>query len=69
MKIGWIIGSENWAYKNVMEHFKKEMSEYEHIANDISADVVIAMSTGQSKKVKENGKLILRLDSKRALGL
>jgi len=69
IKIGWLVGDENWAYKNIMEHFEKKMQEYEHISNSIDADIVMAMSLKELKQVKDKKNAILHLDSKRALGL
>ncbi len=69
MRIGWLVGNQNWAYKNIMEHFKKVMPEYQHIENDISADIVIIMSPQDLRKVTDKRKVILHLDSKRALEL
>lgn len=69
IKIGWLVSDIDWAYKNIMEHFEKEMQEYEHISNSIDADIVMAMSLKELKQVKDKKKTILHLDSKRALGL
>jgi len=69
IKIGWLVSDIDWAYKNIMEHFEKEMQEYEHISNSIDADIVMAMSLKELKQVKDKKNAILHLDSKRALGL
>ncbi|OQB73014.1 MAG: hypothetical protein BWX89_01130 [candidate division TA06 bacterium ADurb.Bin131] len=69
IKIGWLVSDIDWAYKNIMEHFEKEMQEYEHISNSIDADIVMAMSLKELRQVKDKKKTILHLDSKRALGL
>lgn len=69
LRVGWIVGNQNWAYKNIMEHFKKVMTEYQHIENDETADIVVMMSPPQLRKVTDKGKVILHLDSKRILDL
>ena len=69
IKIGWLVSDIDWAYKNIMEHFEKEMQEYEHISNSIDADIVMAMSLKELRQVKDKKMTILHLDSKRALGL
>lgn len=67
--IGWLIGRQNWAYKNLMEHNKKALSQYEHKENDVSADVVVSMYPLGLKEITERKKAILHLDSRRILGL
>lgn len=68
MKIGWITGNQDWAYKNLMEHNSKALPQHQHTTNDYDADVVIAMSPqGMNPEVIK--KSILHLDSKRILGL
>ncbi|MFA5452844.1 MAG: hypothetical protein WC248_04675 [Candidatus Methanomethylophilaceae archaeon] len=67
--VGWLIGRQNWAYKNLAEHNKKALPQYEHKENDVSADVVVSMYPLGLKEITERKKAILHLDSRRILGL
>jgi len=64
LEIGWIIGRADWAYKNLMKHNIKALSDYKHTVNDKTADVVVAMSLAGLEDL-DKSKTILHLDSGR----
>ena len=67
MKISWITGNQNWAYKNLKKHNSKALPQHEHTENDTDADVMVAMCP-QVLEGADLNKAILHLDSKRILG-
>lgn len=68
MRVGWIIGIEDWAFKNLMNHNSKALPGYEHKINDYKADVIIVMSPPALKNV-DRTRAIAHLDSQRIIGL
>ncbi|GEM_PF-1591216 len=70
-KVGWIRCDDNWAFKNVCKHFQKQMKEYNHLdcisGDNQYADVYCVVSPSFLKYVEQLNKVILHLDSERAL--
>ncbi len=67
--ISWLIGQQDWAYKNLMTHNKKAMPEYEHTINtERQADIIIGMYPQSVKDIKNKYKSIIHLDSRRIIG-
>jgi len=70
MKIGWLCGNEEWAFKIITETHSKELPEYTHIFNEVDvADVIYVPTTSYLKNVSDKKRVILHLDSFRALRL
>lgn len=67
MKISWITGNQNWAYKNLEKHNSKALAEHKHTENEKEADVIVAMCP-QVLAGQDLSRTILHLDSKRILG-
>jgi len=66
MKINWITGVQNWAYKNLVSHLIKAMPGHEHITNDRDggdADFLVAVDQLKTREV--NSKTILHIDGNR----
>jgi len=69
IKVSWLIGRQEWAYKNLASHNTKAMPEHEHELNGKRADVFIGMYPLSLQEVQERKKAIIHLDSRRILGL
>ncbi len=70
IKVSWLNGNIQWAYKNLTNHNIKELPMFQHKENDYRADVMVAMQPDilvQDRVDKK--KTILHLDSKRIIGL
>lgn len=67
-KISWIIGKDEWAYKFLSKRLIKELPEYEHTFNELEADVIILMSPSYWRN-DYKGKILLKVDSRRAYGI
>jgi hypothetical protein len=68
MKVSWLIGNQDWAYKNLMEQNRRAMPQHKHTVNETKADVVVSMYPQGLRRV-DRSKAILHLDSRRILGL
>ncbi|MDD5486115.1 MAG: hypothetical protein PHW65_00975 [Dehalococcoidales bacterium] len=65
MRISWLIGNQNWAYKNLMEHNRRAMPQFEHVANETDADVVVSMYPQGIGHIPDKKRAIMHLDSRR----
>jgi glucan phosphoethanolaminetransferase (alkaline phosphatase superfamily) len=67
MKVNWIIGNQDWAYKNFSEHIIKTMNYNINVINerDNQSDVELLVDCKQLLKNKNNSKTILHIDGNR----
>ena len=65
MKINWMIGIQNWAYKNLVSHLIKAMPKITHTTNDKDGDVTFLVAVDQLKTIKADSKTILHMDGNR----
>jgi len=67
MKIDWMHGHEEWAFRNLCEHLIKELSDFE--SGSDNPDIFFLVSPHQLPKNPnlDRNKIILHLDSVRAI--
>lgn len=74
VKVGWVVGEENWAFKNIGSTCRKNMKRKRHsilnVGNEKDVDVMFLCSPSMLKRnLDKKQKTVLHLDSLRALGL
>ena len=68
MRICWMTGPQEWAFKVICERYAGALPGYEHVFNDpAGADVVFSVTPTQLMTLAEKKKIVLHLDSLRAL--
>ena len=67
MIINWLIGKQNWAFKNLTSHLMKVMPNHKHIVNGKTneEDVKFLVSMEQLKEHEIDNKTILHMDGNR----
>ncbi len=70
MKIGWIQGIQNWAFRIICRHYQEAIPECQHINLEFDdkegkADVLYVVWPPIIKGIKDKSKVILHLDSER----
>ena len=64
MKLGWYVGIQDWAFKNLVEHLVVEMKDFDHIFNR-SGNVNVLLSPEQLYFIESLDNVILHLDGNR----
>lgn len=72
IKIGWIQGKDNWAFRFLCKRYQKVLPEYQHIDlkyddKEKQADVLYVVSAHLLKNISQKEKVIFHLDGKRML--
>jgi len=65
MKINWLTGPHNWAYKNLASHVMKALPQHKHVSNDSAGDITVLMSVDQLRDHATNETTILHIDGNR----
>ena len=64
MKINWKTLGEEWAFKNLYEHFSNALPDFEHELNG-TGDIDFLFTASQFRTHKADKKTILHIDSNR----
>jgi len=65
ISVSWCQGPENWAFKNLCEHLRKQMPAHKHKINEPKADVLFLVSPSQLDKFSDKKNIIQHVDSNR----
>jgi len=67
MKINWITGAQEWAYKYLVKHIVSKMSKHQHVFNQEqkSNEITFLVAPTQLPKYQANSKTILHIDGNR----
>src|SRR5690606_31493599 len=66
LRIGWRVGSQNWAFHSVVSHLVASLRRFDHAVNE-DGDVTVLMSIEQLAHPPAAGPVVMHLDSKRSL--
>ena len=72
MRIGWIQGKDNWAFRFLCKRYQKALPEYQHIDleyedKEKQADILYVSTSHLLRYIHEKEKAIFHLDGTRML--